>query len=168
MLFGIILYRNRKSLNSPETVERFGAMYVGMDSTKAKSGSYSVVFLVRRSIFVLITFVLYDDPSLQIISMLALTMVYLCFIAHMNFHETVRLRRIEMLNECILIGICYHFVLLIDPYYEQELKEFLGKSIFTYIIALLGINTLIIILVNYEAVCRKLKLRKMRKLAEKR
>ena len=42
------------------------------------------------------------------------TLAYICFISHLNVHETPRQRRIEMMNEVILVGICYHFYLFAD------------------------------------------------------
>ena len=100
--------------------------------------------------------------------MVVLTQLYICFIAYMHVHETEKQRRIEMLNECILLGTCYHFYMLVDPNIEQSLKDDLGTSIVVFISSLLGINTLIIIGVNIQAICHKLKLRKLRKLAEAR
>ena len=74
-----------------------------------------MVFLERRSLFILITFVGNKHPGMQVLSMMTLTLLYVCYIGHMHLHETSWLRRVETFNEGILLGICYHFILFADP-----------------------------------------------------
>ena len=53
-----------------------------------------------------------------------------------------------MVNEVILVGICYHFVLFADPIWEDDMRDNIGTSVVGFVLTLLGINTLIIIGVN--------------------
>ena len=62
-LFGTVLYANRENLNEPGVKDKIGAMYFSFLPDKKYIGSYSVVFLLRRSFFVVITFGLYALPS---------------------------------------------------------------------------------------------------------
>ena len=62
LIFGMALWRNRHDLNKPEVKEKIGAMYTGLNALKPKSGLYCVVFLLRRSAFVVTTFTLYHYP----------------------------------------------------------------------------------------------------------
>lgn len=64
LLFGVTLWRNRKNLTHPEVKQKIGAMYELHDAKRDYVGTYSVVFLIRRSIFVMITFALHYYPGL--------------------------------------------------------------------------------------------------------
>lgn len=72
-----------------------------------------------------------------------------------------------MMNEVILVGICYHFVLFANPIWEDDMRDQIGTSVVGFVLALLGVNTLIIIGVNIQTIKRKCHLRKLRKDAER-
>ena len=63
-LFGLTLYRNRKNLTHPEVKSKIGAMYELHDASRDYVGTYSVVFLFRRSLFVMTTFAFLHYPGL--------------------------------------------------------------------------------------------------------
>ena len=138
-----------------------------MNPEKPFVGTYSVIFLLRRSFFVLITFKLWEYPSMQVELMLYSTLLYVCYISSSSFHMTPIQRRFEIMNECILICVCYHFFLFANPIWSEEFREQLGTSVVSFVGLLLGINTLIILGVNTQLVCRKLYLNKLKKKAEK-
>lgn len=86
-------------------------------------GTYSVIFLLRRSFFIAVTYVLYSYPSMQVECMLYSTLIYIVYISQMGFYETVSNRRIEIMNESILVALCYHFVIFADPSWDIDLYE---------------------------------------------
>ena len=47
-------------MSDEETIRKFGTLYNGLNSEKSQVMSYSIVYLVRRSLFVAITFALFD------------------------------------------------------------------------------------------------------------
>ena len=65
LILGIVLYRKRHQLNEPETKSSIGALYEHYNPLKPYVASYPIVFLLRRGVFVLITFALYKLPFLQ-------------------------------------------------------------------------------------------------------
>lgn len=69
VLFALVLWRNRKNLHKPSIKQKIGSMYEGLDATKPKAGFYVVVFLLRRSAFVLATFLLYHRCEMQVTQM---------------------------------------------------------------------------------------------------
>ena len=71
-----------------------------------------------------------------------------------------------MLNECILLGLCYHFILFIDPIWDRDLKDQVGTTAIVLISTLLGINGLVILIVTIQSLKRKFELRKLKKIAE--
>ncbi len=66
-------------------------------------------------------------------------------------------RRIEVMNEFFLMAICYHFVLFANPVWEQSLREKIGTSVIVFVCVLLGVNGVIMILVNCKALYLKVK-----------
>ena len=124
ILFGVILWRNRKDLDKEQVKSKIGAMYQFLNPKKLKVISYPVVFLARRTLFIAITFLSYQHPSMQVELMQYSTLVYICYLGHGDcIHETPRQRQIEMMNECLLVGICYHFVLFANPVWQDELRD---------------------------------------------
>ena len=134
-------------------------MYEHHNALKPYVTTYSVVFLVRRSLFVIMTFSLYLMPAFQVQLMLCMTLFHLCYLSRIRFHQSPFHRRIEMTNECILMFLCYHVVLFISPVWELDLLEKLGDSTIGFVVALLGLNTLVIIYVNFKVIYLKLKLK---------
>ena len=96
------------------TKQSIGALYEHFNANKPYVGTYSVVFLVRRSLFVLTSFALYRVPGCQIQVMLAMTVVYLCYISRQEFYQSPFQKRVEMANECLLVLLCLHFILFTD------------------------------------------------------
>ena len=91
--------------------------------------------------------------------MLCMTLLHLCYLARIRFHQSPFHRRIEMTNECLLMCLCYHVVLFVSPVWELDILSNLGVSTIGFVVALLGLNTLIIIYVNFKVIYLKLKLK---------
>ncbi len=66
VFIAVALYRNQKYLSHEMVKNKIGALYELHDAKRPLVATYSVVFLVRRSFFVMITFVMYNYPGLQI------------------------------------------------------------------------------------------------------
>lgn len=64
------------------------------------------------------------------------------------------------MNECLLVCLCYHFVIFADSIWSRELRENVGTSTVVFVVSLLGINTLIITALNIKAISLKCKRRK--------
>lgn len=85
----------------------------------------------------------------------------------MPFYETPNARRAEIVNECFLVGICYHFVIFSIPIWDSELRQIAGTSCSSLVFGLLAFNTVIIIVVSFMAIKRKCYLKKLKKQALK-
>ena len=92
-----------------------------------------------------------------------MTLLHACFIGHLGVHETLEFMLVEIMNECILLGLIGHFILFVSPDWNQELRQNVGTSAIVLISTLLLINSLVILSVSLKACKRKLELRKMRK-----
>ena len=61
VLFAVVLWRNRDRLSANAVKQKIGTMYFGLESKKPRVGTYSVIYLCRRSLFVYLTFVLFYE-----------------------------------------------------------------------------------------------------------
>ena len=158
-------------MDEPETKSSIGALYEHHNPSKPYVGTYPIVFLLRRSFFVLTTFALYKLPCLQAQLMLSLTLAYLCYISRQRFYESPFQRRVEMCNEGLLICLCTHFILFTDIALQQQQDESLmvalGRSACIFVLILLGGNTAIILAINFRSIKLKVK-RKLNERAAKR
>jgi hypothetical protein len=63
VVFSLLLFCSNENLDSDAGRDKYGTLYATVDINKRGSGSYIVVYLLRRSFFVLVTFVFYDYPG---------------------------------------------------------------------------------------------------------
>ena len=56
---------NRKTLKEDKTREAIGTLYQTIQPTSISSLTYPLVFLMRRTLFVVVTFVLFEHPVIQ-------------------------------------------------------------------------------------------------------
>ena len=60
-------------------------------------------------------------------------------------------RRVEMLNECLLVFLCSHFILFLDVKLKQDEFEkvlAIGRSAIAFVVLLLAMNMAIILAIN--------------------
>ena len=81
--FACLLRRMDEKLALPETKERIGALFEGLNTAKASSAAkrprtwlYSSLFLARRGLFAALTVFMLQHPNLQIILHLVLSLVF--------------------------------------------------------------------------------------------
>lgn len=163
-LIAVALWRNRQNLNHEAVKSKIGALYELHDAQRPLVATYSVVFLARRSFFVMTTFVMYNYPGIQIEIMLCSTLGYLCYISQVRFHESLLQKRMELLNEWILVCLCYHFVIFADSSWERIIYDKVGLSTIIFVCILLGANMIIIMFANIKMIIFKCKVRMTDKL----
>ena len=77
-----------------------------------------------------------------------------------------------MTNECLLVCLCYHFVIFSNIEWSEDLRNSVGQSAIVFVIGLLAVNTLIILLVNFVMIKRKCRTmiikRRVRQIVKKR
>ena len=64
VLFSCVLRRFRGTLDQPLVRQKIGALYDNFNPMKPKVGTYAIVFLIRRSLFVALTFCLFRNPGI--------------------------------------------------------------------------------------------------------
>ena len=140
---GRVLTKHRKRLDSEHTQAAFGALYENLNveyvrkprllvsSAKEVRGGkrpalgtlcYPLVYLVRRTAFVAVTFLLFNQPSLQLYLMIHSSLLYIFYICTFPLYRTRALRRHELANEMILLLIYYHLALLSNVAWDLRIK----------------------------------------------
>lgn len=125
--------------------------------------SYPIVFLVRRSIFVLITFGLFKYPGIQINVFIYTSLLYIIYITHYPKFDPISIMYTEVVNESIFLLICYHMVLFSNLIWAPELKLAVGISLIFCLISLLFGNTVFIAIVSCRGAKNKKRLAYIKK-----
>ena len=99
------MVKSKRKLDEPKVKAKIGTLYNGLDAKKDSVMSYSIVFLARRSLFIAITFALFEQPGLQIQLMIFLTLIYVTYLGYSNFHMSKQSKTLEMINESFFILI---------------------------------------------------------------
>ena len=154
-LFLLILCVNKKNLDKKEVIDKIGTLYNGLRATTTSVTTYSFVFLLRRSVFVTITFYLFLHPNLQLHGMILMTLMYITYLGYANFFQTRWAKTLEITNEWFFCQIQYCFVMLNNLVDDALVREILGYVIIGMTGFLLLINLLVIIVLSVKALIRK-------------
>ena len=162
LLFLYVMIKNRNDLGKPSVKARIGTLYLGLRPERDHVPSYSMVFILRRLIFVAITFALFNFPGIQIQVFTYVSILYIIYISHMYFHDPKSAKSIEMLNEALFLLICYHFVVFVNLLWDSNMRDVVGRSLVWTTGSILIINTAIIMFVSFRDLARKLHLMRLK------
>ena len=135
--------------------DKIGSLYLGLDGKKKRIASYSTVFLLRRSIFVAITFALFKYPEFQSLLMLCMSLLYISYIAHMYFYDISANKKLEMLNESFFVLLQYNLIVLTGMIYDEDIQLIAGYIIVGMAGLLLALNFIIIMIISIKGLIRK-------------
>ena len=157
-VFYLVMICKKGSLDSQQSRESIGTLYQTVDITKRGSGSYIIVYLLRRSFFVFVTFVFFDYPGFQIQIFLFSCVYYILYLNYVpSFKEKMSFTT-EVLNEGLFLIMCYHFVLFIGLIWDQKPKRNTGTSLLVFLFVFFAVNLAIIIFVSVKGLIRSKKL----------
>lgn len=154
-LFSFVLWKNRENLNTLSMRNKIGTIYPGIVTDNDFALSYSIVYLVRRSLFCMFTFAMYEVPGLQVQLFSASSVAYMIYLNSTQFFETKLLFTQEIVNEYMFLLICYHLVLFSNLIEDYKMLTYLGTSLASTCALMLAINLLIIMLVNFSLLKQK-------------
>jgi hypothetical protein len=92
--------------------KKYGAPLDGLKKNQKSSLIYPVYFVVRRSLFCLMTLVFYNYVIFQLFFHLILTMASIIYLITCVPQEEILEYRLELMNECftvIAIDMCFMF-----------------------------------------------------------
>ena len=108
-IFG--LYKHRATLKSEKTRKMIGSLYTTVQPTRVSSLTYPIVFLIRRSLFVTLMFVLFNYPVAQVCCQIFMTVLYIIYIQTVPLYDGALARWIETINELLFLLVNYHLML---------------------------------------------------------
>ena len=178
-VFGCILKRNKKQLDQGVCKDKYGEMYETLsvkymkrpptilwNITRKKSNNslpnwdtlfYPIAFLLRRTVFVMITFLLFSYPGIQINALIYSSLLYVIFITHYPEFSPRTILWAELANEAILLLVCYHMILLSNLVWDPIARSVVGFSLIACIFGLLAGNTFFIVRLNLRKYSEKKK-----------
>ena len=156
-----VMIMNQENLGKDEIMEKIGTLYNGLRPIKSVV-SHSFVFLIRRTVFVLLTFLLFTDPNIQVLLFIWLTLLYIVYVNCSQFYESSKAKGLETVNETSFCLIQYNLVLL-NNLVERRVAIQCGNIIIALMSFLLILNMIAIVAVSFRAIKRKCYLRKLRK-----
>ena len=159
-LFLAIMILNKENLHKKEIREKIGTLYNGLRPVSSVAG-HSFVFLIRRSVFVAISFLIFEDPNIQVQLFILLTLLYITYVNYSTFYESSKAKALETINEFTFCLIMYNFVLL-NNLVQPEVGLWCGNAITGFIGLLLLLNMTVIVVVSIQAIIRKCYLRRLR------
>ena len=113
--------------------------------------------MIRRSLFVLVSFVLLDYPGIQIQVFLYMTVLYIVYLNHGRIYEERLALRLDNTVEMLFMGICYHMVLFCDLLNGPDVYEMVGVSLIVGVVGILGLGFAVMLGVNIAVLYRKLR-----------
>ena len=164
-VFAIVLYRNYNYLGYRGIQNKISSMYDGvlLRNDYWYSLTISIVFLLRRSLFVFITFVFYDYPGIQIQLFIYSSILYTVYLGYSKIYNDSAILILEYINEGIFMVISYHLVLFGNLLDSPFTSEVIGISMIFYIILMVAISTSLMVITNLKSIKKKLELRKFKK-----
>jgi hypothetical protein len=145
LLYTYVLIKKGDSLHTEETTKRYGTLYAGLRLNRMENPEkrqrvwiYTMSFMFRRSLFMVLTVFAFDYPIVQIVSHIVLTLVALCYLLNGPLFERRSQQYVEVLNEVLLLIISILISACLNAT-TPEAKVTLGDSI----LALLGLMFLI-------------------------
>ena len=152
------MYRNRVHLDMPSKKQKIGTLYMNMDTEKISALCYFIVFLVRRILFVTITFALINQPHLQIQAFMVCSVLYICYLTYSPLYEQRSMGKLEAFNEMLFLFCCYHLVLFANLVNKYETREQIGVSFMFMAGFLVLINMLFVFGASFKGIyqsCRR-------------
>ena len=90
---------------------KISSLYEGLRDDKDFVEWNCLIFFLRRSLFILITFTLIEHPGIQVMIFMQVIIFQIIWIGHMDYFLKVKYKIIEIVNEVILLLLSYHFLL---------------------------------------------------------
>ena len=135
-----------------------GTLYLAIKDQNLYALAYMPLFMLRRIIFIALTFGLTKQPSLQIHLFTLGTLFYIIFLGLVAPHNLSAMTSQELTNETLLVVICYHFILFAGLVDDLEMKNKLGISQIVFVGLLLMFNILVVLGANLTQLKRKYQL----------
>ena len=123
VFFGLVMYRRRDDLGYPSVKNKIGSIYSRCKTDSASALMYSIIFLKRRMAFVIVTYYLRSNTSLQVICLEITNMIYLCYLIDVKPLIDSKQMKLEIFNEFFFLIVSVHLFWFLDPFADRETKD---------------------------------------------
>ena len=140
--------------------QKYGAPLDGLKKGHKSSLFFSIYFVIRRSLFCLITFTMYRSVILQLHFNYLLTMVSIAYLTNYAPQDDQLAYRLELMNECIsvfILDLCYLFTDL-DPDPRRQYNW--GFVFIVLIFSCVGVHVVFLIKAIIKEIIHKFKMSK--------
>jgi len=127
---------------------KIGSLYLAIKERSRYALCYSQVFVVRRILFVCVSVLLSSHASIQIHLFTFTTLFYLMFLGTVIPHQDIFMTKIEIVNETLLVLVCYQFMLYTDIVQNVPLRSAIGWSQVGLVVFILVFNLTVILNTN--------------------
>ena len=138
---------------------KIGNLYAGYRTDRPYIEFYSLVFFIRRSLFIVISFTLLKYPGIQLMVFLQLNVFYIIFVGYMNYYKRRKHKTMELFNEILLLTISYHLLILYHIVTKESARDQLGTSIVVIMSFLLAVNIMLISIKVRSKLSKKVKIK---------
>ena len=165
IIFASVMYQNYSNLGTERIKTKIGTMYpdVLLKTNHTFSLSLTIVFLLRRFLFVLITFTLYDHPVIQIQLFILNSIFYIIYLGSARIFSENSSLQAEYFNESLCMVVCYHLILFNNFLDGPDTLEYVGFSMIFCIILLVTITMTVMVITSVRGCKRSLYLKQLKK-----
>ena len=147
LLFAKLLHKNKETLSSEETRAKIGTLYEGLNLEETKDRYpkkrqiwvHPLMFMFRRTIFIAISVLLFNYPSMQMMGHCLLTLASAIYVAQDKMYTSRARQAVELGNEMLLLLISQLIQQCMRPM-EPETLDIIGHYILAAVIILCSLN----------------------------
>lgn len=153
ILCWVVIQKYKQRLETPEIAIKISNLYqeVRLKFKQNWKLVYYPLFLTRRIIFVAIPTFLYQFPTHQVQLLIFLTSLYILFYMGERPHWDTKRVQIEVFNELMILGACYHLICFSDFNLDVDAQFNMGYSFVALIILVVLVNVVVVIRKQYVA-----------------
>lgn len=148
VLPGVFVWMLKKKsieeITDPKFEKRWGQLYFNIQTKDKFQIAFYLVFIVRRFIYVSISYIFSHRSQYQIICLNFLNLFVGIYQGYFTPICTRKSNRIELMNECWIAAATYNLMLFTEWVADEEVRYFYGWS-FIVIMCMQGISNLVII-----------------------
>ena len=129
----------------------FEELFAGLDMTRRSAVVYHLVFLIRRSLFILVAIFWHARPDFQIFALLLITLVHLLYLALARPFEDESVQRLEIVNDSLVyFSVVFSLMLLVFKN-DSEVQDKIG---WVFLI-MIFLNILFNMVVAFKDTCKQ-------------
>lgn len=158
--FAFILYRNRATLHTAETKQKYGSLYMNYETDKGSAIHFTALFLYRRLFFAAVIAFCTKSVVVQVWLSYSASLLMLWYTAAWAPMEAEQYDFLAVFNEMILCISVYILLLYTDYVPEPEMRYMFGEVLLYLLYIDFGVNLLLLSYEILRLTCRSCRQRR--------